>query len=121
MSVSGEVSAVTTLPSSATADEIKVVTDRDGCCIVEGVLSDDLRARINDELDPYVEAIDPVRDYNAKLEGGGFMPNTKRLEGLVQKSDAVVEAILDERYQAWATQVLTWCAEIQFNAGQVIE
>ena len=121
MSASVKVTPLTTLPSTATAADIYEATERDGGVIVEQVLSPDLRGRINAELDPYVAQIDPVRDYDASPDGGGFMPNTKRLEGLVQKSDAVVEAILDERYLAWATMTLDWAEEIQFSAGQLIE
>jgi ectoine hydroxylase-related dioxygenase (phytanoyl-CoA dioxygenase family) len=121
MSASSGVSALTTLPSTATAADIKEATDRDGGVIVEGVLSPEMIARINADVDPYLEGMDPVRDFGAEEGSGAFMPRTKRLEGLVEKSDAVVELILDERYQAWVASVLTWGAEYQFNAGQVIE
>jgi ectoine hydroxylase-related dioxygenase (phytanoyl-CoA dioxygenase family) len=112
---------LTTLPASSTAADIKAVTDRDGGVIVEDVLSAELLARINADVDPYLEGMDPVRDFGAMLEGGGFMPNTKRLEGLVEKSDAIVDVILDDRYQEWVASVLTWCSDYQYNAGQVIE
>lgn len=120
MNASGRVSALTTLPATATAAEIKEVTDRDGGVIVDDVLSPQRLARINADVDPYLVGMDPVRDFGA-MPGGGFMPRTKRLEGLVEKSDAVVEVILDERYQAWVSEVLTWGTDHQYNAGQVIE
>jgi hypothetical protein len=121
MSASSKVSALTTLPSTATAADIKEFTDRDGGVIVEGVLSPEMIDRINSDVEPYLEGMDPVRDFGAMPDGGGFMPNTKRLEGLVEKSDAVVELILDDRYQAWVASVLTGGSEYQYNAGQVIE
>jgi hypothetical protein len=120
MSTSHQVSALTTLPATATAAEIKEITDRDGGVIVEDVLSPELLARINQDVDPHLVGMDPVRDFGA-MPGGGFMPRTKRLEGLVEKSDAIVEVILDERYQAWVSDVLTWGTGYQYNAGQVIE
>jgi ectoine hydroxylase-related dioxygenase (phytanoyl-CoA dioxygenase family) len=120
MSASSELSTLTTLPASATAAQIKEITDRDGGVIVKDVLSADLLARINADVDPYLVGMDPVRDFGA-MPGGGFMPNTKRLEGLVAKSDAVVEAILDDRYQGWVASVLTWGTDHQYSAGQVIE
>lgn len=112
-------SGLTTLASTATAAEIFEITERDGGVIVEQVLSLDLRARINAELGPYLEGIDPSRAYGDA--GGAFGLRTKRLEGLVEKSDAVVEALLDERYQAWVALSLTWAGEVQLNAAQLIE
>ena len=120
MNASGKASALTTLPATATAAQIKEITDRDGGVVVEDVLSPELLARINADVDPYLVGMDPVRDFGA-MPGGGFMPRTKRLEGLVVKSDAVVEVILDERYQEWVAAVLTWGTDHQYNAGQVIE
>lgn len=111
---------LTTLPSSATADDIKEAVDRDGAVIVQQVLSPDLLARIIADLEPHLADIDPKKDYDGDAYGA-FLPHTKRMEGLVQKSDAAVEAILDERYLAWAEQDLTWCGEIQLNAAQLIE
>jgi hypothetical protein len=121
MGATKNMATLTTLPSSATATDIKAITDRDGCVIVEDVLSPELLARINADVDPYLEGMDPVRDFGAMAEGGGFLPKTNRLEGLVEKSDAVVEVILDERYQEWVASVLTWGTDYQYNAGQVIE
>ena len=112
--------ALTTLPPIATADDIKAATDRDGAVIVQQVLSPDLLARIIADLEPHRAGINPRTDYDGDAYGA-FLPNTKRMEGLVQKSDAVVEAILDERYLAWAEMSLDWCGEIQLNAAQLIE
>ena len=111
---------LTTLSASATADDIMAVTDRDGAAIVQQVLSPDLLARIIADLEPHLAGINPKTDYDGDAYGA-FLPNTKRLEGLVQKSDAVVEAILDARYLAWAEKSLPWCGEIQLNAVQLIE
>lgn len=109
-----------TLPPSATADDIEAATNQDGAVVVQQVLSPDLLARIISDLEPYLDGINPKTDYDGDAYGA-FLPNTKRLEGLVQKSDAVVEAILDGRYLAWAERSLPWCGEIQLNAAQLIE
>lgn len=111
---------LTTLPPTATAAEIKETTDRDGAVIVRQVLSPDLLARISADLEPYLAGINPRTDYDGDAYGA-FLPKTKRLEGLAQKSDAVVEAILDRRYLEWAEENLEWCGEIQLNAAQLIE
>ena len=112
--------ALATLPATATAAEIKETTDRDGAVIVRQVLSPDLLARISADLEPYLAGINPRTDYDGDAYGA-FLPKTKRLEGLAQKSDAVVEAILDPRYLEWAEENLEWCGEIQLNAAQLIE
>lgn len=111
---------LTTLPPTATAEDIKAIADRDGAVIVQQVLSPELLARIIADLEPHLAGIDPKTDYDGDAYGA-FLPNTRRMEGLVEKSDAVVEAILDERYLAWAEQSLDWCGEIQLNAAQLIE
>ena len=111
--------AIQTLPSTATADDIKAAVDRDGAVIVQQVLSPDLVSRILADVEPYLAKVDPENDYDGDAYGA-LLPRTKRLEGLVQKSDAVVEAILDERYLAWAEKALDWCGEIQLNAAQMM-
>lgn len=116
----GVSTGLTTLPPTATADDIQAVVDRDGAVIVQQVLSPDLLARIIADLEPHLVGINPKTDYDGDAYGA-FLPKTKRLEGLVQKSDAVVEAILNERYLAWAEKSLDWCGEIQLNAAQMIE
>ena len=118
--VEGSRAGLTTLPASVTANDIMAVTDRDGAVIVQQVLSPDLLARIIADLEPHLAGINPRIDYDGDAYGA-FLPNTKRLEGLVQKSDAVVEALLDTRYLAWAEKSLPWCGEIQLNAAQLIE
>ena len=111
---------LTMLPPTATAEDIDAAVDRDGAVIVQQVLSPDLLAHIIADLEPHLAGINPKTDYDGDAYGA-FLPNTKRMEGLVQKSDAVVEAILDERYLAWAEKSLDWCGEIQLNAAQLIE
>jgi hypothetical protein len=115
--------SITRLPSTATAAQIKEITDRDGGVIVEQVLTPDLLARINSELDPYVAGMDPATFYGDSMPefAQSMGTKTKRLEGLVQKSDAVVEAVLDERFQEWGTSCLDWAGEIQLNAIQLIQ
>ena len=111
---------LTTLPHSATAEDINETVDRDGAVIVQQVLSPELVSRILADVEPYLASINPKTDYDGNAYGA-LLPHTKRLEGLVQKSDAVVETILDERYLAWAERSLDWCGEIQLNAAQLIE
>lgn len=111
---------LTILPATATAAEIVEICARDGGVIVRGVLSAELRARINADLDPHIAKINPAKDYGTDA-GGAFGLHTKRLEGLVEKSDAVVEALLDARFQEVAARTLTWGGEFQFNTASLIE
>jgi len=111
---------LTILPATATAAEISEICDRDGGVIVRQVLSPDLLARINAELEPYLKDIDPATAYGVDA-AGAFGLHTKRLEGLVEKSDAVVEALLDSRFQEVVARTLTWGGEFQLNTAQLIE
>lgn len=112
--------AIKTLPPSATADDIKQAVDRDGAVIVQQVLSPDAVSRILADVAPFLEKINPETDYDDVIYGE-FLSRTRRLEGLVQKSDAVVEAILDERSLEWAENTLDWCGEIQLNGALLME
>ncbi|WP_193044682.1 phytanoyl-CoA dioxygenase family protein [Mycolicibacterium baixiangningiae] len=119
MTTSTQRTALTTLPATATAADIAEATNRDGGVIVKNVLSEELLAQINSEVDPYLAAENPSKGYGDDPEFYGR--RTKRLEGLVQKSDAVVEAVLDERLQLWVHECLDWGADFQLNTAQVIE
>lgn len=111
-----------TLPPTATAADIKEVTDRDGGVIVAGVLDVELLARINAELDVHLTDRDPSDGYEDDPDLARFYGlRTKRLQSLAARSDAVVEALLDPRLLAWAEGCLTWCSEIQMNTAQLIE
>ena len=114
-----QLKSLVTLPSTATIDEILEIYNRDGGVIVKQVLSPDLRNRISAELDPYVAKVNPATDYGDA--GGAFGLCTKRVEGLVEKSDAVVEALLDPRFQEVVARTLTWGGEYQLNCAMLIE
>jgi hypothetical protein len=110
---------LSTLRPNSTAADIAEVTYRDGGAIVRNVLSQDLLDRINAELDPYLDQIAPESPdgYSATTPG----TKTQRLEGLVQKSDAVVEVILDDRFQLWVYECLDWAGELQLSSAQLID
>jgi ectoine hydroxylase-related dioxygenase (phytanoyl-CoA dioxygenase family) len=110
-----------TLPATATATQIKETTDRDGGVIVKDLISADLVARINADLDPYMSVIDPAKisDDPYTQETMGY--KTKRMTGLPQISDAVVEAILNEQLLGWADACLSWCGDINLNTAHAIE
>ena len=112
--------AIKTLPPNATANDIKEAVDRDGAVIVQQVLSPNAVSRILEDVTPFLEKINPKTDYDDVIYGE-LLSRTKRLEGLVQKSDAVVEAILDKRSLEWAEKTLDWCGEIQLNGSLLME
>jgi ectoine hydroxylase-related dioxygenase (phytanoyl-CoA dioxygenase family) len=116
------VGEITSLPSTATAAEIKEATDRDGGVIVEQVLSPGLLARINAELDPLLDETDSAGGYSDDEERAAFYGRkTRRLQSVAARSDAAAEAMVDERMLDWVGRNLTWGTEFRMSSAQVID
>lgn len=114
--------SVTTLPSTATVEQMKAVTDRDGAVIVEQVLGTELLERLNAELDPLLDATDPSHGYADDESRAAFYGRrTRRLQSVPARCAAAVEAILDERLLGWVGSCLTWGTEFQLSSAQVID
>lgn len=56
------VRALTSFPADASTDDILAAIQRDGACIVTGVLSDEEVDRVNDDVGPWIEASPDGRD-----------------------------------------------------------
>ena len=113
---------VTTLPSTATIEQIMEVTDRDGAAIVQKVVAPELLARLNAELDPLLEATDPSGGYADDESRAAFYGRrTRRLQSVAARCDAVADVILDERLLGWVGRCLTWATEFNLSSAQVID
>lgn len=114
--------SITTVDTTATDQEIKRLTDRDGGVIVTGVLSPGLVARMNEELDPHLFGQEAPAGYSEDPERASFYGRrTRRIQSVAARSDAAVEAMLDERILTWVASCLTWCTEVSMNSAQVID
>jgi len=107
-------SALVTLPPTASIDEIMAVLDRDGALIVRDVIAPDDIARLKDEVMPYVEATRPGQD--------GFTGfRTTRTGALAARSAVCRELIMNTMIQSLCERVLKPnCERWQLHLGQVI-
>ena len=97
--------------------------ERDGAVIVEGLLSPDVIARVNDEVEPAVAEADPdgpMFNDIAKQFHGAF---TKQVPGVPGISTTfAVEVMCHPLLLALADAVLNpSCARFQLNLGQILE
>ncbi|OQV08175.1 hypothetical protein CLAIMM_12488 [Cladophialophora immunda] len=93
-----------------TTELLVAALERDGCVIVENLITEELTSRIRSELKP-------VFDKDQGRSDGGFFPSTtQRAPGVVASSDACVELALNKTYIDVADRVLT--STYAYWAGQ---
>jgi ectoine hydroxylase-related dioxygenase (phytanoyl-CoA dioxygenase family) len=106
--------ALTHLANDATPEQVLVHLQRDGAVILDDVLDAERVDRIVGELEPYVRDTAPVGD-----EFAG--ERTTRTGGLLVKSEAVRELVIDARLLAIAGAFLArFTDKIQLSLTQVI-
>jgi len=97
--------------------------ERDGVVIIEGLLSDQLVAKVNDEADAAVAAADPdgpMFNPMAKAFMGAFTKNVPGLPGISRTF--ATEVMCHPVLLALADGVLgPSCARYQLNLGQILE
>src|SRR5262245_13958266 len=101
------------LAADASPDKVAEALARDGCAIVDRVVSAAARARIEEELAPWVAATHPGRDDFAGRR-------TRRTGGLVARSPACRELILHPLVQGAVQRVLAQATSHQLHLTQVI-
>jgi ectoine hydroxylase-related dioxygenase (phytanoyl-CoA dioxygenase family) len=101
------------LAADDSPDKIAEALARDGCAIVDRVISSSERERLADELAPWVAATHPGRDDFAGRR-------TRRTGGLVARSPACRELILHPLVQGAVQRVLAHATSYQLHLTQVI-
>jgi ectoine hydroxylase-related dioxygenase (phytanoyl-CoA dioxygenase family) len=101
------------LPPDADAERVGAVLARDGCAVVDGLLPDALRARVQSELAPWIEATEPGRDDFAGRR-------TRRTGGLVARSPTCRELIAHPLVLGAVARVLSHVTSFQLHLTQVI-
>jgi ectoine hydroxylase-related dioxygenase (phytanoyl-CoA dioxygenase family) len=101
------------LAADDSPDKIAEALARDGCAIVDRVIDAPARARLTDELAPWVAATDPGRDDFAGRR-------TRRTGGLVARSPACRDLILHPLVQGAVQRVLAHATSHQLHLTQVI-
>jgi len=101
------------LAADASPDKVAEALARDGCAIVDRVVSASARARLEQELAPWVAATQPGRDDFAGRR-------TRRTGGLIPRSPACHELILHPLVQGAVQRVLARATSYQLHLTQVI-
>lgn len=110
----------TPLPGTASAEDIIQALDVAGVTIVEGFFGPDLIDRINDELQPHIDAF-RMRDVKSMYDDflGG---STVRLHGIAAKSASFSEALLEPRIlKVMDAILLPNCTDYRMSAAELIE
>ncbi len=106
--------SLTTLPATASTDEILAVIKRDGALIVSGVLNPDELQRFHEELDPYMQATENGQD---DFTGR----STTRTGALVARSGQARDMVMHPGVVAAANKFLEpYCKRIQLHLTQII-
>jgi ectoine hydroxylase-related dioxygenase (phytanoyl-CoA dioxygenase family) len=101
------------LAADTSPDKVAEALARDGCAIVDRVVSAAARARLEQELAPWVAATQPGRDDFAGRR-------TRRTGGLIARSPACHELILHPLVQGAVQRVLARATSYQLHLTQVI-
>jgi ectoine hydroxylase-related dioxygenase (phytanoyl-CoA dioxygenase family) len=111
------------LKPHAPADDIVALLQRDGAVIVEELIGADAIARINAEIDPYVQAADPGMDHVNPAVGFFFGKETRHVAGLPGRSRTfATEVMVHPTLMAVCDAVLLpSCARYQLNLGHLID
>lgn len=104
---------VTHLSNAATTDEIVEVLHRDGCVVIDELVSHDVIDALLDEMHPHIEAnVVGPDDFTGR--------NTKRTGGLVARSTTARELVTNSTVLATANKFLDHSSNIQLHLTQLI-
>ncbi|MBN33378.1 MAG: hypothetical protein CMM46_01120 [Rhodospirillaceae bacterium] len=104
-------SSIEHVPATASADDLAALLDRDGCVIVDRLLTEARCDQILAELDPWMS-----RTPTGEGEWLGF--ETRRTHGLVAKSPTVREELCNPLIRGTLDLVLgPWCDSYQLSAS----
>ena len=111
------------LEADAPASDIVALLQRDGALIVDRLIDADAIARINAEVDPYVEAADPGMAHLNPAIGFFFGKETRHVAGMPGKSRTfATEVMIHPTLMAVCDAVLLpSCARYQLNLGHLID
>jgi ectoine hydroxylase-related dioxygenase (phytanoyl-CoA dioxygenase family) len=110
-------------PATADADALSVALDRDGAVIVENLLSLDVVARVNAEVEPAVAAADPNEALFNPVMQAFHGPFTKQVAGMPGISPTfATDVMCHPLLLALCDRVLLpSCARYQLNLGHLLQ
>ena len=111
------------MQADASPSDIVAALRRDGAVIVENLIGADTIARINDDVDPHVEAADPTMEHLNPAIGFFFGQETRHVSGLPGKSRAFATDVMihPTLMQVCDEVLLPNCARYQLNLGHLID
>ena len=111
------------LSGSSSAEDVHAVLERDGAVIVEDLLSPEVVAAVNADVETAVREADPNADWFNEVMRAFHGPNTKALSGVAGLSPTfAVEVMCHPLLLGVCDRVLLpSCARYQLNLGQILE
>ncbi len=111
------------IAATADPDDVNAVLQRDGGVIVDGLLSADVVARVNDELEAAIDAADPDAPLFNPIMKAFHGPYTKQVAGVPGISRTfAVDVMCHPMLLAICDRVLLpSCARYQLNIGHLLQ
>src|ERR1700722_2862760 len=108
---------------TADPDAIHAIIERDGVVIIEGLLSAEVVAQINDEVGPVLDGADPDAELFNPIMKGFHGPFTKQVTGACAISPAfATEVMCHPLLLALCDRILLpSCARYQLNLGHLLQ
>lgn len=111
------------LVAGAPTEAIVASLQEHGGVIVEGVLSPDLLARFNAEIEPLLEQTSPKRAYLNPVIDSFYGDRVRQITGMATRSRIFAEEILCHPFYAGVCEAVLGpsCASYQLNVAQVMD
>ena len=111
------------LPTNSSVDDVHTVLERDGAVIVEELLSSEVVAAVNAEVEKAVRETDPDAEWFNEIMKAFHGPNTRALSGVPGISPTfAVEVMCHPILLGVCDRVLLpSCARYQLNLGQILQ
>jgi ectoine hydroxylase-related dioxygenase (phytanoyl-CoA dioxygenase family) len=108
---------------TADPDAVHAIIERDGAVILEGLLSSEVVARVNDEVGPVLDAADPDAELFNPIMKAFHGPRTKQVTGACALSPTfATDVMCHPMLLALCDRILLpSCARYQLNLGHLLQ
>ena len=111
------------LPATSAIDDVVAVLERDGAVIVDELLSPEVVAAVNAEVEPAIRKADPDAEWFNEVMKGFHGPNTRAVSGVpgISRTFAVDVMCHPLLLGVCDRVLLPSCARYQLNLGQILQ
>ena len=110
------------LPADAEPDDVFETIERDGVVIVEGLLSDDVVQRVNDEVELAVATADPSEPFFNPVMTAFHGLQTKQVTGCQASRTFATDVMCHPLLLALCDRILLpSCSRYQLNLGHLLQ